>query len=98
MIARHSTIRPGSAIHLARRPEEARWGLDEQLLAGMLDALHVLAWRQTSNGQKGISPPERIPRPGVVPNQDTTVIGSDPRPLEDVKAWLTARNPAQHAA
>lgn len=50
------------------------WGLSEQLLAAIVDALNVGNWQRSAQGvEKGKQPkkPSPIPRPGVKPEGRT---------------------------
>lgn len=39
---------------------EQKVGMDTLLLAGIVDRLNLMLWRQTENGQKGINAPPQI--------------------------------------
>lgn len=73
-----------SAVYRARNPEH-EWGLSEQLLALVGDALHVANW-QRSRGKKR-DYPKPIPRPGVEPDAKTYG-GKKPLPIDDMAEWL----------
>ena len=47
--------------------EKAQWGVAEQLMAVMANALNVLVWAKTEDASKGINKPEPILPPGVTP-------------------------------
>jgi hypothetical protein len=68
---------------------DARWGLNEQLLAAMFDALQISNW-QRGNG-KLRDRPKPIPRPGIAPTH--TVIGETAVPMEEMDAWLGWNTP-----
>lgn len=55
---------PGSALARATGGDSV-WGLSEQLLAGIIDHLAVIAWQRTEDGAKGRNRPKPIPRPGI---------------------------------
>lgn len=84
-----------SAIGSVLAPE-SRWGLQEQLLAAVLDVLMILAWQNTADAQEGLNRPEPLPRPGVAPPKDKQTFGTGRMTPEEVEAWLAARNPLQH--
>lgn len=55
------------------KPEEGRWSMTEQLLAGISDSLHQLEYiLVVTNSGKGRKPkrPEPMRRPGVTPKQE----------------------------
>jgi hypothetical protein len=60
------------------------WGLSEQLLAVIADALHAANWQRANAGRKHTTPkPQPIPRPGV---KDTrTRRRGEVLPLDEVK-------------
>lgn len=70
--------RPDSALSQAMGIEHM-WGLREQLLAAAVDTLRVLAWQNTEDAQEGRTwtAPDPIPRPGVDPRGEHTVLGGD---------------------
>ncbi|MEV0917829.1 hypothetical protein AB0I93_26675 [Streptomyces sp. NPDC049967] len=55
------------------RPEDGRWSMSEQLLAGITDSLHQLEYIlvAVNSGGKGRKPkrPEPMRRPGVAPKK-----------------------------
>lgn len=74
---------------------DAVWGLPEQLLAGIFDALRTLVWLNSEDGRTGRNRPEPLPRPGVEAPESETVIGAGALSLEEMQAWLDERNPNQ---
>lgn len=55
---------PGSAVQrAAQSPDEAAWGLQEHLLAGMFDLLATANWQR--GGDEFAKRPDRLPRPGI---------------------------------
>jgi hypothetical protein len=62
---------------------DLEWGLAEQLMAGMFDALQVANWQRTGNRRNR---PKPIPRPGVRDGADR--VGKTDRSPEQVKAFL----------
>jgi hypothetical protein len=72
----------GSALDRAMRPDEALWGLPEQLLAHIADQLADANWQRGGKGNR----PERLPRPGVTPSTKTH--GKAPLPMEEMREWL----------
>lgn len=77
-------------MHRAITDDALGWGLNEQLLAMIADALHVANWQRS--GDKKIPYPQRIPRPGVVEDTVTTdtKIGTV-RPVEEIRSLLGRR-------
>lgn len=75
--------------------DPSRWGLDQHLLAALVDGIRALAWQKTEDGHKGRNQPEPWPRPGV-----TQIVAAidGAVPIDEMEAWLAARNPAQHNA
>ena len=94
---------PGSALARATGGESV-WGLPEQLLAGIIDHLAVIAWQRTEDGTKGRNRPKPIPRPGITDGaedgtgQETTHYGEavDLATVNDMFAdmWAQADEPA----
>jgi hypothetical protein len=72
-----------SALSRAQFPEDSEWGLPEQLLAAIFDALQAGNW-QRGNGQG--RKPEQLPRPGVTPERKRR--GGEPIPLDEMRKWL----------
>lgn len=60
---RHSPA--GSAYYAAESGEESLWGVQEHLMANLVDLTNILVWFKTKDGQKGRNRPKLIPRPGV---------------------------------
>lgn len=62
-----STLPPGHRLSNLLNEEDAQinWSHTNMLLASAVDALNVLIWQKTSDGQKGKKHPKPIPRPGV---------------------------------
>ena len=83
---------PGSAIARAVEPEQAAWGLSEQLLALVADYLAWMQWAQSTDGEKGRNRPRPIPRPGVEPDVERSVFGSDPVALDELDKFLNWSN------
>lgn len=73
----------GSALYRERFPDDAEWGLQEQLLAAVFDVLQAGNWQR--GGGKGRRP-EQLPRPGVTPAVKQR--GKDPLPLDEMRKWL----------
>lgn len=74
-----------SALMRSMVGADAEWGLSEQLLALIGDALNAANWQRGAG--KRADYPRPIPRPGV--GEDTkTSYGKDAIPLEDMAAWL----------
>jgi len=64
------------------RPDEALWGLHEQLLAHVSDLLAIANWQRAGAGKR----PEPLPRPGVEPTSKTH--GKGAIPLDEMREWL----------
>lgn len=77
---------PGSALDRAQRPDDAGWGLSEQLLAMVVDNTNWLVWAKTDDAAKNRNRPKPIPRPGVKP--DGVTIGSGAIPIDEMAAFL----------
>lgn len=62
-----STLPIGHRLSNLINKEEAQinWSHTNMLLASAVDALNVLIWQKTSDGQKGKNHPKPIQRPGV---------------------------------
>lgn len=75
---------PTSAIVAAQHPQAAIWGLQEHLLAAVLDAVRVANWQR--GRAKRSEYPQPIPRPGVEPDQQK--IGAEPIPMDEMTDWL----------
>lgn len=78
-----------SALYMALHPDSHRWGVAEQLLAGIADFLAVSRWLDA--GKRGRKP-KPIPRPGVV-DKETRKIGGGKRTMSKAKIdeWLAKR-------
>jgi len=63
---------------MATQPDEAPWGLNEQLAATLVDLTALLVWMRQNEGRKGPATPRprQIPRPGVVDERATTRYGT----------------------
>lgn len=79
----------GSALHRERAGEDSEWGLAEQLLAAIADALNGANWQRA--GSKGRAP-KPIDRPGVRPESKT--YGKGGVPASDMYARLGWDAPA----
>lgn len=75
---------PESAVFRAQNPDSWAWGLPEQLLAAVTDALRVANWQRA--GGRRSEYPQPIPRPGVEPATRTR--GTSPIPLDEMRKWL----------
>ncbi|SPT53802.1 Uncharacterised protein [Actinomyces bovis] len=66
--------------------EDALWGLSEQLLAAVLDALNIANWQRSNTGRQIPSPrPEPVSRPGA--RSSDTSLGAKPIPIKDFNSW-----------
>lgn len=77
-----------SALVQEMNPEAATWGLDQQLLAEIVDALHWSNWTKTKGAQSKPprDMPDPIPRPGVKPKNE--VIKFDVMTQDEALDWL----------
>lgn len=73
-----------SAFYRAMHPEEAVWGLPEQLLAALVDYSAVANWQRGSGKQRDY--PKPIPRPGV--ESDEKKFGVTPVTQEEIDDFL----------
>ena len=73
-----------SALYRDLNPEEAEWGMQEQLLALVADYLAAANWQRSGASKKDY--PKQIPRPGVTP--DSTKFGKQAISIDDMAAWL----------
>lgn len=82
-VVRHQT---GSALERAMFPDEAMWGLDQQLLALIADSLAMQFW--ADHNRKAAHKPKPITRPGVS-EADTQVYGGGSAvTIEEFDAWF----------
>lgn len=72
-----------SALFRSMHPEEAEWGLQEQLLALNADYLAVSNWQRAQGKKKDY--PKPIPRPGVEKDKK---FGQDAVSIEEMTDWL----------
>lgn len=82
---------PESAISRAIGGTVAEWPLDAYMFAAMIDELRAISWQLS--GDSSAEPPKPLPRPGEMPDP------ADEGPhlsMDEVKALLAAKNPAQH--
>lgn len=77
-----------SAYARALLGEDHFWGLSELILAQVSDSLRILVWQQTEDGSKGKNQPKPWPRPGVAPDEDTTMFGKDAISIDEMDDWL----------
>lgn len=76
-----------SALFAERNPDTYRWGLSEQLLAMVADALNIANWMNSEDGRRKRHRPEPIPRPGVN-NKNTKTFGTTRMSFAEADAWL----------
>lgn len=72
-----------SALYREQFPDDAEWGLPEQLLAAIFDVLQAGNWQR--GGGQGRRP-EQLPRPGVTPTRKQR--GSGPLTFDEMRKWL----------
>ena len=80
----------GSSVWRAVNGEaRAEWGLNEQLLAVMANALHWLQWAQTKDGERGRNRPVPILPPWEEDEaREVQRFGAEPVPLDELDAFL----------
>lgn len=78
-----------SAFALRVDPDNAPWGLIEQLLHSMEHSLRMLQWMKTEDAALGRdrTRPEPLPAPWVR-DEKKSHFGSDPVPLPELEAFL----------
>lgn len=78
-----------SPITRSMHPDAALWGIQEQLLAELVDVAHWLQWSKTKDAQSKPpkNMPEPIPRPGVKP-KEKEIIKFDVMTQDEALAWL----------
>lgn len=74
-----------------KHPEQHVWGAIEQLQAQTVDALNILVWMKTKDGQKGRNRPEQIPRPGVEPTIKKRHVKGAALPIDQLRKRLGMR-------
>lgn len=83
-------LSPSAAVWRVIEPDTV-WGLQESLLALLVDEIRAYRWEfGKANGFKGMGrPPEPLPRPGVKPTTEVTVIGQGEGfdSIEEFDAW-----------
>lgn len=81
-----------SAFYRSLFPDEAEWGLQEQLMAAMVDYAAVGNWQRGEGKRKDF--PDPIPRPGV--NDGKERYGTEAIEMDEMAAWLGGEfiNPA----
>lgn len=77
-----------SALMQKMDPENAVWGLQEYLLAEVVDTLHWLQWAKTKDAaaKPPRNQPDPLPRPGTKPK--TEFIKYDVMTQDDAIDWL----------
>lgn len=73
-----------SALYGSLYPDQAQWGMPEQLMALMADNLAVANWQR--GGGKRADYPEPITRPGVEPKNKQ--FGKGAIPYDEMNEWL----------
>jgi hypothetical protein len=89
---------PGSALRRTLIGDDHIWGLPEQLLAAVVDAIQQGNWQRAASGAK--RPPKRpkpIPRPGVGKKRGRKAGGTTAVPLSEAQAIFARHNPAVFA-
>lgn len=85
----------GTALHRELAGDDHIWGLPEQLLATIVDAVQVGNWQRASGGKRKPKKPKPVPRPGVGPRK---VGGSTTVSLAEARRIFARRNPAAFEA
>ena len=57
-------VQPESWVFRKMHPDWM-WGVEHQLLAGVVDEVRALRWMLSRDGERGLNRPAPIPRPGV---------------------------------
>ena len=68
------------------------WGLQEQLMAEMVDTLHWLKWAKTEAARHRRGMPEPLPRPGVEKKEVIGDVAVDIDDLDDLLGWGSTDN------
>lgn len=80
-----------SALARAVHPDEWEWGLDQHLLAMLVDAINHFEWSSSLGNPhlKGVDkkPPKPLPRPGVE-SDDKILGGKGALPMDEMAEWL----------
>lgn len=87
----------GSETHRVLDADHAAWGLQEHLLAAVVDLLMQANWQRRVTSFKGPhpDPPEPIERPGVAPRKKAEeVIRGEAMSVEEMRRRLGLRPPA----
>lgn len=80
----------GSALQRALQPEDAPWGLTEQLLALIADVVSMQFW--ADHNRRRSQRPKAIPRPGVSEkNRQTYGDADDAMSMDEFDAWLESQ-------
>lgn len=75
-----------SNVVAADNPDRAGWGRLELLMADVADNTDWLVWAKTKAAQeRGATPPERRPRPGVMPAEARKGSKVKPQPISKIK-------------
>lgn len=77
-----------SAFMQTYAEEDSVWGLNEQLLAAIVDQLAILIWFKTKDGSKGVNRPAPIPRPGAAGDDGSEKIKGTPVSIEKMSSSL----------
>lgn len=73
-----------SALYRSLHPDDAEWGLPEQLLALNADYAAILAWQNSGGSKKDY--PKPIDRPGITSDEEKH--GNQPLPMDEMETWL----------
>lgn len=74
-----------SALARSIHGDALNWDLNAHLLASQLDALNILIWMKTKDGQKNRNRPKPIERPGTKTSEKTTGTAMS---IEEADKWL----------
>ncbi len=89
LLAFVDNLPPESATAAAIAPDKAGWSRTDMLLARICEGIEELAWIAAAKGvkkSKWPKRPQRIPRPGVEPDEGRR-IGKDPIPISQFDEW-----------
>ena len=89
---RQHALQQGTAIHRTLVGDDHLWGLQEHLLAAVVDATNIGVWQRS--GAKKSARPRPVPRPGVRPAGRQVQVTR--MPLSAARALFSARNPDAH--
>ena len=102
IVVQAALLDPASHLMRSMHPELARWGLEPQLLASLVDEVRGLRWQVAAalGAAKERDYPEPIERPGVVRERPVNLLFNnpegknlDPGSIVDPRVWLLEEDP-----